>query len=283
MSDDDFVEGNSDSAAADAPGAIPSDDAPVKAPQGSGFDSLSATDAPVQARSKTAARHAAARKAFAEKILEDKNKPAPPSADGEYDPEADASKPAAVAQDLAAAKVAAADAPPPAAAPAIPVLAAPPPAPSLDPEVRKLREQLAADRKAFEAERAEWGKQKETERPVDALSFETYLDSTAKAHRNWLESMRGEKFASDDEFKAEVRDVITSLSTDVLGVPLPDNVPACVRSRTSPSPESRCTRAGRRRCRMPASRSRSQESPLAPSAHGIDSIARCRRSTCLAP
>lgn len=222
--DDDYVEGDAGSAPADPPGVIPSDDAPAK--RGDDIiDSAHVQDAPVQkiGAHRNAARTAAARKAFAEAVIAAKKNPPPVSEDLE-DPEdvalAATEKPAAA--ELAAAKAQAADpAPAEAAKPPEPVT---PPAPSLDPEVRKLREQLAAERQALATERAEIEKAKKAAEPaaVDALSLEDYIDSAPRAYRNWLESMRGDKFASDDEFKAEVADFITQLSSDVLGVPLPE-------------------------------------------------------------
>src|SRR5690242_9345216 len=129
MSDDsEYVEGDSSSEPADAPGAVPADTERAEA-IGDVIDSVSVHDAPVQkiGAHRNAARTAASKKAFAEAILAHKAKPA---ADAEVDPEAEPEvKPQAAV--------------PVAAAPAAPVIA-PPPAPSLDPEVRKLKEQLAA-------------------------------------------------------------------------------------------------------------------------------------------
>lgn len=216
MADDEYVEGDSNSEAADAPGAIPAD-AERAEHVGDVIDSVSVHDAPVQkiGAHRNAARTAASKKAFAEAILEHKAKTAAAKPENEYDPEA-APEPAAVE----------AKSDPVTAAPAAPVAA--PPAPSLDPEVRKLKEQLAAERLAVEKERAELEKRKAepVETPPDALSLEDYIDSPHRAYRNWLEAMRGEKFATDDEFKGEVKDFITAMSTDVLGVPLPENVKA---------------------------------------------------------
>lgn len=231
MSDDDFVEGNSESAAADAPGVVPADDASSRdtAKQGS-IDSGSVHDSPVLHIPRSTARKQDARKAFAEAILASKKETvataatAKPSEVDELDPEAPdvAAVAAAKPVEAIAAKVAA----PAIAAPAVVA----PPAPSLDPEVRQLREQLKAEREAIATERsaaqAEIDKQKkevEAARP-DTHSLESYIDSPPTAYRNWLESMRGEKFATDDEFKSEVSDFITMLSSDVLGVPLPENV-----------------------------------------------------------
>jgi hypothetical protein len=53
------------------------------------------------------------------------------------------------------------------------------------------------------------------------MSIEDYVDRPATSYRAWVEAMRGEKFASDDEFKLEARDFVTAISVDVLGVPLP--------------------------------------------------------------
>lgn len=230
--DDDFVEGDSSSAAADAPGVVPTDDAPDRAPaakQG-GFDSSSTQDAPVVKRSTKASHTAEARKAFAKAIVEAKSKPAPPPTGAaaelaDLDPEAAPAEtaPIAASADAAKAKINAADI---LAAP-IPTPAAAPPAPSLDPEVRKLREYLTAERQKLEAERAEFDKARApapvTAAEPTAASLEDYIDHAPRAFRGWLESMRGEKM-TDEEFKAEVSDFITQSSADVLGVPLPDAV-----------------------------------------------------------
>lgn len=216
MADDsEYVEGDSSSEPADAPGAVPADTERAE-PIGDVIDSVSVHDAPVQkiGAHRNAARTAASKKAFVDAILAHKAKLAEPAADAEVDPEAEPEvKPQAAV--------------PAAAAPAAPVIA-PPPAPSLDPEVRKLKEQLAAERLAVEQERIELEKRKAepVETPPDALSLEDYIDSPHRAYRNWLEAMRGEKFGNDDEFKSEVKDFITAMSTDVLGVPLPENVKA---------------------------------------------------------
>jgi hypothetical protein len=220
MSDDDYVEGNESSEPADTP----VEDTPKI---GQTIDSSSVTDAPVLQKQRATARTASARKAFAEAILATKKEAAakPPTEADELDPEAPAipGKPAELdaKKDAVAAKATG-------GAPIPDPRIATPPAPSLDPEVRKLREQAAAELAQARAERAEFDKQRKAAEPapVDALSLENYIDSAPKAYRTWLESMRGEKFASDDEFKAEVSDFVTSLSMDVLGVPLPDNIRA---------------------------------------------------------
>ena len=222
MADDEYVEGDSNSEPADAPGVIPAD---VERAVGDVIDSVSVHDAPVQkiGAHRNAARTAASKKAFAEAILEHKAKTAAAKTaaaqpENEYDPEAPDVAPEPEAKPQAAAPVA--------ATPPAPV--ATPPAPSLDPEVRRLKEQLAAERLAVEKERAELEKRKAepVETPVDALDVERYIDSPSQAFRSWLEAMRGEKFASDDEFKGELKDFITAASTDELGVPLPENVRA---------------------------------------------------------
>lgn len=107
-----------------------------------------------------------------------------------------------------------------------------PPAPSLDPEVTWLRKtlsdertqlqkqitderaQLTKDREAFEAKRDSASK---------AVDYEAYLESAPKSYRGWLEEMRGEKM-TDDEFRQEAADFVTLMSSDVLGVKLPDDV-----------------------------------------------------------
>lgn len=237
MADDDYVEGDAGSEAADAPGSIPADDSGKEAKQG-GIDSASVTDAPVLHKQRSTARTQSARKAFAEAVLASKKEAAakPPTEVDELDPEAPAvvaTKPTELAAktDATAAKIAGADhAPKPAAAEITRPAVVTPPAPSLDPEVRQLREQLKAEREAITAERAaaqaaieKQKKEVEAARP-DTHSLEAYIDSPPSAYRNWLESMRGEKFASDAEFKSEASDFITMLSSDVLGVPLPENV-----------------------------------------------------------
>jgi hypothetical protein len=124
-----------------------------------------------------------------------------------------------------AAKVAPAAAAPisPASAPAAPQ----PPAPSLDPEVGRLKQQLASaqaelDKRiaAVEAERQQVG---------GVADYGAYLESQPRAYRAWLESMRGDKL-SEDDFKSEVADFVTLLSSDVLGVRLPDEIRARIDS-----------------------------------------------------
>ncbi len=233
VADDEYVEGDSGSAAADAPGVIPTDDAPIRDAKQGGFDSSSTHDAPVISKPRAAARAQQARKAFAEAVLANKKEAAtkPPSEADELDPEAPivAAKPVAKPTELAAtgdataAKVAEAK---PVDAPALIIPVAAPPAPSLDPEVRQLTAYLKAEREKLDADRAEWDKQRKAAEPVvlDTNSLEAYVDSPPAAYRNWLEAMRGEKYSTDDEFKSEVRDFVTILSDKVLGVPLPDSV-----------------------------------------------------------
>ena len=147
---------------------------------------------------------------------------APKAERDEYDPEASAATaPIAAKADVAAAKAAAADVPAEAAQPD----AATPPAPSLDPEIRRYREQLKQREEALAAREAELAKQKPAEPAVAALpaDIEAYLDNAPSWLRGTFESMRGDKM-TEDEFKSEVADLITMLSSDVLGVPLPENV-----------------------------------------------------------
>lgn len=221
MSDDDFVEGDSHSEPADAPDT----ETPREAKQG-GFDSNSVSDAPVMHRPKSAARLAESRKAFAEAVLANKAKPdAKPAGDSNdiLDPDEPApTAPIAAKTDVAKTKAAAIEVPvaKPAAAPA----------PSLDPEVRALRESLKQERDAIAKERAELEKQRKPAEPAPAAAhrtapddIEAYLDNAPNAVRSWFEGMRADKM-TDEEFKAEVADLITMLSGDVLGVPLPENV-----------------------------------------------------------
>jgi hypothetical protein len=228
MSDDEYVEGDSSSAEADAPGAVPADDAErAPAAKQGGFDSTSAMDAPVIRRSTKTAHTQEARKAFAAAVLANKSKPPTPPTGAaaelvDLDPEAE---PIAAKADVAVAKEKGADAPqPPKAADilATPPAAAPP-APSLDPEVRRLKDQLAAEREQLAKERAEIEKSRAApvDAPHDALDLERYVDHAPQSFRTWLETMRGDKM-TDDEFKAEISDFITQASADVLGVPLPE-------------------------------------------------------------
>lgn len=223
MSDmEEFPEGNADSAPADPPGTIPADD---DAGRQGGIDSSSVHDAPILHKPRAASRTASARKAFAEAILAAKKETtAKPPPDAEFDPEAATPEP--VKADIAAAKESGAEAKPIEAAPAEVAIPKTPPAPTLDPEVRQLLAKLKADGESLAAERAEWEKQRKAAEPAapDTHSLEAYIDSPPTAYRNWLEAMRGDKFASDDEFKSEVSDFITQLSADVLGVPLPESV-----------------------------------------------------------
>ena len=90
------------------------------------------------------------------------------------------------------------------------------------------REAVASERAALAAERAELDRSRSTD---DA--YDEYVDSPAKAFRKWAETIRGEKFASDDEYKAEVADFVTLLSGDVMGVPLPENVRIRIEAQNS--------------------------------------------------
>jgi len=230
MDDNEFPEGDSSSEPATAPGEVPTDDAAPRDAKQGGFDSTAVSDAPVIRRSTKTQHTVEARKAFAKAVLENKSKPAAPPTGAaaeiaDLDPEA---APIAASDDAAKAKAAGTMAPPPKAADilaATPPPAAAPPAPSLDPEVRRLKEQLAAERQALAAERAEFEKSRQPAAVPDlpdASNLEDYIDHAPRAFRTWLESMRGEKFATDEEFKAEMSDFITQASADVLGVPLPD-------------------------------------------------------------
>lgn len=231
LEDEGFVEGDAGSESADAPGAVPSDtDAAPAAEriqsQKSTFDSTAVMDAPVHRRSDKTSRVRESRAAFAKAIVEAKSANTETAAAAkttvadEYDPEAEeAAAPPAPPKPSSA--------PPTKPSSELPAqAAATPPAPSLDPEVRKLREQLKAEREEFERTRAahmaELEKAKAPAAAVqsDALDYEAYVDSSARAYRTWMEHMRGEKFASEDEFRAEARDFITVLSRDVMGVPL---------------------------------------------------------------
>lgn len=223
--DDEYVEGDAHSAPADPPGTVPMEDAakPVAAAEPV-FDSLSTADLPVQQlRGRNTSRTQSARKAFAEKILEAKKQTAETAAPAkaaaaEPDPEEDESEQVVVEKP---AEIAAPEIPRPA-------VAATPPAPSLDPEVVKLRQQLAADReeqtRQHEAKMAELAERERAAHPTDlADELESYVDNNGKWLRSRLETMRGEKL-SDEDFRAEAADFVSQLSADVLGVPLPEPV-----------------------------------------------------------
>jgi hypothetical protein len=219
MADDDYVEGDSNSEAASAPET----DKPARDAKQGGFDSGSVSDAPVMHRPSTAARLAESRKAFAAAVIANKDKPAAKAVDHDI---LDPDEPIAAIAEIAKLKAETApEAKPPAHAA--------PPAPSLDPEVRALRESLKSERDAIAKERAELEKQRAKpaeatapSAPLSAPDLESYIDHPPTAYRNWLEGIRGEKFANDDEFKTELSDFITMASSDVLGVPLPENVRA---------------------------------------------------------
>lgn len=103
-----------------------------------------------------------------------------------------------------------------------------PPAPSLDPEVGRLKAQLAEKLAAADQKLAEADKRRESIGEV--ANYETYLDSAPKAFRSWLETMRGDKM-NDDEFRQEAADFVTLMSGDVLGVKLPDEVKSRIESQ----------------------------------------------------
>jgi len=87
----------------------------------------------------------------------------------------------------------------------------------------RLRQQLKAELDAAQAAKTKVEEKPAAESP-SAVGYEDYLDNSPRAYRAWLEAMRGEKFASDDDFKAEAHDFVTQMSQDVLGVPLPKDV-----------------------------------------------------------
>lgn len=214
--DSDYVEGDAHSEPADAPET----DAPRGKPDQGGIDSSAVSDAPVMYRPKSAARMAESRKAFAAAVLANKDKPAAakPADDDILDPE-DPAPTAPIAALAVAAKAKTGVAAP-----------TPPPAPSLDPEVRALRESLKTEREAIARERAELEKQRavkpaepSTHAPSAALDIESYLDNAPSWLRGTFEAMRADKM-TDDEFKSEVADLVTMLTGDVLGVPLPENI-----------------------------------------------------------
>lgn len=114
-----------------------------------------------------------------------------------------------------------------------------PPAPSLDPEVSWLRKtlseqtqthqkQMAEDRAALVKEREAFEARRES--ASKAVDYETYLESAPKSYRTWLEEMRGDKM-SDDEYRQEAADFVTLMSSDVLGVKLPDDVLARIQTQ----------------------------------------------------
>lgn len=105
-----------------------------------------------------------------------------------------------------------------------------PPAPSLDPEVSRMRAQLAADREAVAKELDAARKQRETSTGV--VNHEDYLESSPSAYRKWIESMRGTPM-TDDEFRNETADFVTILSGEVLGVKLPDEVKSRIDSQNA--------------------------------------------------
>ena len=113
------------------------------------------------------------------------------------------------------------------------------PAPSLDPEVSWLRKtlsdekqahakQMAEDRAAFTKEREDFEKRRES--ASKAVDYEVYLESAPKSYRTWLEEMRGDKM-SDDEYRQEAADFVTLMSSEVLGVKLPDDVLARIQTQ----------------------------------------------------
>ena len=122
---------------------------------------------------------------------------------------------------------------------ALPIDPAAPPAPSLDPEVSWLRKslseekqahakQMAEDRAALVKEREAFEAKREASSKV--TDYESYLEAPAKHYRSMLEEMRGEKM-SDDEYRQEAADFVTLMSSEVLGVKLPDDVLARIQTQ----------------------------------------------------
>lgn len=177
-------------------------------------------------------RTAATRKAMAEamtKFAADKKASKEAGEDeGDFGPTDDepAYVPPAKAVPAPAVEVAPAAEVAPAVAP--PVIAAPP-APSLDPEVVKLKQSLAAELDKHRATTADLEKRRadfEAERSASgAVDEAEYLESPTKGYRKWREQMRGAPL-TDEEFRQEAADFVTLTSSDVLGVKLPDEVRA---------------------------------------------------------
>jgi hypothetical protein len=87
-----------------------------------------------------------------------------------------------------------------------------------DDELERMRRELAdgrgrldSERAAFEAER---GKQRS---PEDDL--EAYVGNPTSSVRGWIESMHGK--LDDQDYRREVADLVTTLASEVLKVPLP--------------------------------------------------------------
>ncbi len=209
MSDDDFVEatGGADSEPALEPGDAAPDDSPADSFDG-GSDHVGRARIP---------RTDASRQAMADAIAKFKSERETDGDDdvGDFGVYDEGAKPTPK-------KVTPAAAPTPGAADAIGHAQPPtPPAPSLDPEVGRLRTALAADRETLAKERAAFESERDVSRGV--VDHEQYLESAPKAYRGWLESMRGAKL-TDDEYRQEAADFVTLMSSDVLGVKLPDEV-----------------------------------------------------------
>lgn len=95
-----------------------------------------------------------------------------------------------------------------------------PPAPSLDADVQKLRQELSE--RTAELDERERGID-ERERQADHGAFvDGYIDNRAAALRDLFKA-RGIA-TTDDEWKDEVADLVTELSGSVLGVPLPAEI-----------------------------------------------------------
>lgn len=102
------------------------------------------------------------------------------------------------------------------------------PAPSLDPQVRAMRDQMAAENERIAQKASELDKQRESLSTI--IDHEYYLENAPKSYRSWLEAMRGEKI-SDNDFQSETADFITLMSSEVLGVPLSDEVKSRIESQ----------------------------------------------------
>jgi hypothetical protein len=219
MAEEDFPEGDAGSEAADTPTEGAGERPTVK---DSVIDSTSTTDLQVKSLGGKTARSMSARKMFAEAILKAKTEPPPVNPDHEDGEDSQFG----AAAELAKAKEQATDAAPAKAAePEKPTEVAPP-APSLDPEILRLRQQAKEELAQAQAKAAEIEKtarEKPVAESLPAVGLEDYVDNSSKAFRSWLENLRGEKL-SDEDFKLEAGDFITQMSADVMGVPLPDAV-----------------------------------------------------------
>jgi hypothetical protein len=140
--------------------------------------------------------------------------------EGDFGPVGDEAMYEAPAKALAQRSPSTADVP--AAADAAPVRETPAQAqPPVDADVKAARERIESRERELSERETHLVKRAESLESI--ADFDKYLESPSKSYRTWMETMVGRSL-SDDEYRQEAADFVTMMSSDVLGVKLPDEV-----------------------------------------------------------